>query len=63
LKRDQLASDKSVASFGEVYQRSKDNDDVTEEEVLAKEASENTTGPSGTQFELNAEQLKHDKLK
>jgi hypothetical protein len=58
-----LGSDKSIASFGNVYQRQKDTDDTKEEELLAKEAAEKIIDITGTQFEFNSDQLERERQK
>jgi hypothetical protein len=58
-----LGSDKSIASFGNVYNRQKDTDDTREEAILAKEAAERVIDITGTQFEFNPEQLERDRQK
>ena len=58
-----LASDKSIASFGNVYQRPKDADDVIEEAAVAKAAAEMEIDHTGTEFEFSAEQLERDRAK
>jgi hypothetical protein len=52
-----LGSDKSIASFGNVYNRQKDTDDTREEELIMKEAAERVIEITGTQFEFNPAQL------
>jgi hypothetical protein len=58
-----LGSDKSIASFGNVYQRPKDADDTREEAILAKAAAETPIDLTGTQFEFSPEQLEKDRQK
>jgi hypothetical protein len=58
-----LASDKSIASFGNVYQRPTDADDIIEAEHQAREAAANAVDPSGTQFEFSTDQLERDRQK
>jgi hypothetical protein len=58
-----LGSDKSIASFGNVYDRTKDDDDTKEEATLAKEAAAKLAEITGTQFEFSTEQLERDREK
>jgi hypothetical protein len=62
-QRTRLAGDKSIASFGNVYQRTKDDDDVNEEAKLAQEAAKQLEEITGTQFEFSTDQLERDKEK
>jgi hypothetical protein len=62
-EQSRLASDKSVASFGNVYARTRDEDDTREDAAIAKEAADNAVDPTGTQFEFSPEQLERDRLK
>jgi hypothetical protein len=58
-----LASDKSIASFGNVYQRTRDEDDDKEDAAQAQEAAAMEVDQTGTQFEFSPEQLEQDRLK
>jgi hypothetical protein len=58
-----LRSDKSIASFGNVYRRQKDKDDSKEEAAIAKEAAEKMAEITGTQFEFSPDQLERDREK
>jgi hypothetical protein len=58
-----LASDKSIASFGNVYQRPRDADDVLEAKIQAKEAAANAVDPSRTQFKFSTDQLERGQQK
>jgi hypothetical protein len=58
-----LASDKSVASFGNVYNRTRDADDEKEAEAQAMAAAAQATDLTGTQFEFSADQLENDRQK
>ncbi len=48
-----LGSDKSIASFGNVFQRNRDDDDAREEETIAKEEAAKIHDITGTQFEFS----------
>lgn len=60
---DRLASDKSIASFGNVYQRDLDEEDEEAAAAKAKEATDNPPKLTGTQFEFNSEQIERDRQK
>jgi hypothetical protein len=62
-EQSRLASDKSIASFGNVYQRPHDEEDNLAAEAQAKEDAANYVAPSGTQFDFNAEQIEQDRKK
>ena len=55
-----LASDKSIASFGNVYQRPLDADDAQAAEEQAKEDALKVPGITGTHFVFNTSQLDKD---
>lgn len=61
--QNRLGSDKSIASFGDVYQRPKDADDLQEAERLAKEAAEQIIDITGTHFEFSTSQIERDRQK
>jgi hypothetical protein len=63
IEHTRLASDKSIASFGTLYQREKDSDDVTEAAKAEKEAAEKITEITGTQFEFSTDQIERDQEK
>jgi hypothetical protein len=63
-KTERLASDKSIASFQNVYNRPIDEDDVKEADALAKaQAGKTVADLTGTQFEFSTEQLERDRQK
>jgi hypothetical protein len=63
IEQIRLASDKSVASFGNVYQRDHDQDDEIEAEAQAQIAKDQAKDRTGTQFEFSTNQLENDRLK
>jgi hypothetical protein len=58
-----FASDRSIASFGKVYNRPTDDDDIKEAAALAAEQAANPDDLTGTQFEFSTEQLENDRQK
>jgi hypothetical protein len=62
-KTERLASDKSIASFWHVYNRSIDEDDIKEADALAKAQADKPVNLTGTQFEFSTEQLEGDRQK
>jgi hypothetical protein len=58
-----LASDKSIASFGNVYQRPRDADDALADDAQAKADSLKVPDLSGAQFVFNTDQLARDRQK
>jgi hypothetical protein len=62
-KTERLASDKSIASFWNVYNRPIDEDDIKEAAALAKAQADKPVDLTGTQFEFSTEQLDRDTQK
>jgi hypothetical protein len=59
-KTERLASDKSIASFRQVYNRPIDEDDIEEAAALAKAQADKPVDLTGTQVEFSTEQLDRD---
>jgi hypothetical protein len=57
LEQTRLGCDNYIASFQNVYNRTKDNDNAREEEKITSEEVARINDITGTQFEFSSEQL------
>jgi hypothetical protein len=62
-KTERLASDKSIVSFRNVYNRPIDENDIKEADALAKAQADKPVDLTGTRFEFSTELLEGDRQK